>query len=58
LVFDQIETWRSVIAQHAADQRVGLAAMMGLMIKEMIERWREYLFDILRIDEGTISDRF
>jgi hypothetical protein len=37
---------------------VGLAAMMGLMIEEMIERRREYLFYVLRINEGPISDGF
>ena len=30
--------------------------MMGLMIEEMIERGGENLFDVLRIDEGSVSD--
>ena len=32
--------------------------MMGLMIEEMVERRCEDLFDVLRIDDGPISDGF
>jgi len=37
---------------------VRLAAMMGLVIEEMVECRREYLFYVLWIDEGPVSDRF
>ena len=58
MIDDQIKTWRSVVAEHLADQCVGLATMVGLMIEEMVERRREYLLDVLRIDKGPVSDGF
>jgi hypothetical protein len=58
LIDNQIKTWRPVIAQYPAYQCVSLPAMMGLMIEEMIERRGENLFDVLRIDEGSVSDGF
>src|SRR5262245_54086965 len=35
-----------------------LAAVMRLVIEEMVERRGERLLDVLRVDDGTEADRF
>lgn len=58
LIDDQIETGRKLVAVNGAQQCVGLATVVRLVIEKMIERGGQYLFDILRIDDGSIADCF
>lgn len=37
---------------------MGLAAVVSLVVEKMIERGRERLLDILRVDDVAIADRF
>src|SRR5581483_298322 len=56
LIDDQVEAWRSLIAENAADERVSLPTMVRLVIEKMIECGSEGLLDVLRIDESPISE--
>jgi hypothetical protein len=46
-----------VVADDRREQSVRLAAMVGLVVEEMIERRRQRLFDGLRGDYGAVADR-
>ena len=51
LVDDQVEARRASLPMTAREQGVRLAAVVGLVIEEMIERGGEHLLDIGRVAE-------
>ena len=58
LIDDQIETRRLLVADDRGQQCVRLAAVVGLVVEKMIERRRQRLFDVLRVDDGADSGLF
>src|SRR5579884_3239315 len=57
LIDDEVEGWRRLVADRGREQGMGLAAVMGLVVEEVVERKGERLLDILRTHEGAIADR-
>ena len=58
LIDYQIETGRKLVAVNGAQQCVGLATVVRLVIEKMIERGSQQLLNLLRIDDCPIVDRF
>src|SRR6202521_3597437 len=56
LEHQEIERRRKVAAAQAGKQRVHLAAMVGLVIEEVVDRGRERLGDRLRVDDGPVGE--
>ena len=54
---DQVETRRPVVAEDGGEQGVRLAAVVGLVVEEMVERRRQRLFDQLRVGDGLVAQR-
>src|SRR5690606_31518381 len=53
---DQIKRWGGRVAPQAAQQTMHLSAVMGLVIEEMIQRRRQRLLDVNRIDDGAVAE--